>query len=272
MMMIATHGLAADTLSGVDKNKADLYAAKLMKALTEEKLALLMAMPVKFYFAGASFQKSTLAPVDRIDQYESDGAKRLMSSIYYTDGAYSHLCRKKKLAVKFFDAWNELTEEFVLLLTPELKADLFDTTKNILARYRKDSPEEIGNRIAKVIVRGNEQLVNSSLGIAVVVDGFYASLTEVIYLSTSMIIPLSPKSKLIPRFQKAAREQMVVANEVITAMENDPDFSRICNIPERAETIRAITAILEKDDFNMEGVKEIHDIVQPVRKGIINMK
>ncbi len=272
ILCLATQSLSADTVSGMDQKKVDLYAGKLMKALTKDKVKLLMAMPVKFYFAGASFQKSTLAPTDRVGQYESYEAKRLMSSLYYTDGAYSQLCRKKKLALKFFEAWNELTEEFVTLFTPELKADLFDTTKKILAKYRSDSPEEISGMMAALMVQGNEQLVNSSLGIEVVVDGFYASLIEVTYLSTSMIIPLSPKSKLIPRFQKAAREQMTVADDVITAMETDPEFAKICNIPERQKVIHALTVLLDKDTFRMDDLKEIHAIVQPIRKTIIDMK
>ncbi len=272
MLCLGTQGLTADTISGMDQEKVDLYAGKLMKALTKDKVKLLMAMPVKFYFAGASFQKSTLAPTDRVGHYESYESKRLMSSLYYTDGAYSQLCRKKKLALKFFEAWNELTEEFVTLFTPELKADLFDTTKKILAKYRSDSPEEISGMMADLMMQGNEQLVNSSLGIEVVVDGFYASLIEVMYLSTSMIIPLSPKSKLIPRFQKAAREQMTVADDVITAMESDPEFAKICNTPERRRVIQSLTDILDKGTFKMDDLKEIHAIVHPIREAIIDMK
>lgn len=259
-------------MPGMSREKVDLYAGKLMEALTKDRLGLLMAMPVKFYFAGASFQKSVLAPVDRVAEYESGEARRLMSALYFTDGAYSQLCRKKKLAAGYFDAWNELTESFVTLFSPELKADLFDTTKTVLAKYRKVSPEKLRDLMAEVVARGNTQLVTSSLGIEVVVDGFYASLIEVMYLSSSMIIPLDEDTKLVPRFKKAAREQMMVADDVVTAMADDPEFADICNIPERRKVIASLKAILDRETFKMADVSEVHGIVQPIRRSIIDMK
>lgn len=262
---------AAEGGKGQDPAKVAAYAQKVMDVLTVENIGALMDMPIKFYFAGASFQKSLLAPLDRVEEYESGESRRLMSSIYYLDAVYAQLCRKKKIAAKYFTAWNEMTQEFIIQLCPELKSDFYQGTQTVLKEYRDAPPEKIRDVLAYLVVQGNKKLVESSLGIEVVVDGFYSAFIEMLYLSTNMVIPMDPTSKFLENFGEQARKQAALGYDLLTHMAADPEYAKLCNVPERQKLIRAVTDALAPATLSVDDVKKIHALVAPVRKAMVAM-
>lgn len=263
---------AAETATGEDPEKVAVYAGKVMKILTVDNLDKLMGLPVKFYFGGASFQKSLLAPLDKVGAYGSDEARRVMSAVYYTDGAYAHLCRKKKLAGEYFKAWDELTLDFITALCPDMKTSLYKTTLTILKKYRKESPKTIQKKLAELMVEGNRKLVNSSLGIEVVVDSFYGTFIEVIFLSVNMILTMDPSDRFLYQVGNAAKYQVAVAYDLITNMAADTEYSELCNVSERQKVIRALSDALAKKIFTLADMEKVNAIVKPVRAAMVAME
>lgn len=272
-VMVVIMALAAPCSLMAQDSDLVIAARKLMNTLGNGKAAEFSKSIKLVKAAGLSYQKDLAAPRDGvIDCKDRGGQLQVLVGIYWTDWGYAFLFGKRDEAVAIHgfvhkDAIDRLSVRPKIKasdIDPAVEKRLFEATAAKETDYDALYADEQAE-IERLIKAGEKDPDLMSY----VVDVFYGSALEFMYLSCKLSLGAPGGEKLIPIFNSMSAQ----AEALLPTLESirDPKLQALLRSTERIRFLGAVKDILQKkgDKLTADDLKGILKLVEPVRNSYI---
>ncbi|MFH1136957.1 MAG: hypothetical protein V1816_12855 [Pseudomonadota bacterium] len=255
--------------ASLDDKELSGYAGESRKVLTKELMDQLLSVMDDFKAAGASFQPSLLVPVEKAGSYKSDGALRVMNSLYYIDSIYAIIFKKNQIAEEYLKIGDDLYEKIIRRTCPEAAINPSAGTGKLLRAMNEYSFAEIRRDLADDLFKENEELMKSTAGAVLLADSTYGAIIESFHLSTQAVLISDGEEEMIKLIN---RQLSVTAKmmEFFNIFKKSPAYSKLVGLDERREVIDHLTGLAAKEHISLEDVKGLNSLIAPVREKMIN--
>lgn len=194
-------------------------------------------------FQGNLLIASVVAP------FTTPEAKRMAMGLMLTNGFYCLAFGKNAEAAKYYEAYHQLADELAL----RDLADIDMTPPASLKTFFADPSAADDAQLSQIVkdmdqklITNLEILASQPAGVDLAVDLFYAVSIESFYLVAQMVVQCDGKSEgaLLALANEAKNADVVV--KALAAVESDPRYATICEVPEKKAVLDPVLALLKE--------------------------